>query len=298
MYLFSGDRLGPFSFTCIALGCSIVSGLGAVLVGAWAERLGLVSRHRRDRFGGRRVPLTGGVGLFLGVSAGVLVLGAPLPAAWIVATAGFFLAGLLDDRFEFAPALKFSLQAAVALTAASLWPGGVVATGLLVLLMLVSVNVSNYLDNMDGLLSGVALTQALALVFLSAEAGPGATLLVWALPAVLFLTLPPARIYLGDSGSHLIGALLAIDAGRLLMGPEGVRGRFFVPLLLVFAVPIWDAVFVTVSRLRRGRPVFRGGTDHTSHYLVRRGASVPRAVLFLVLASGVCCVASVLLVRW
>ena len=173
------------------------------------------------------------------------------------------------------------------------------STGLLACLLLVSVNVSNYLDNMDGLLSGVALTQALALVFLSIEAGPGGTLLIWALPGVLLLTLPPARVYLGDSGSHLIGALLAIDAGLLLIDPsEGVRSRFLLPLLLVFAVPIYDAVFVTVSRLRRGRPVFRGGTDHTSHYLVRRGASVPGAVWFLVLASAVCCVASVLLARW
>jgi len=297
MHLFSGDRLGPFAFTSIALGCSIVSGLGAMLAGVVAERLGLVSRHRRDRFGGRRVPLTGGVGLFLGVLAGVLVLRAPLPAAWIVAGAGFFLVGLLDDRFDFAPAPKFALQAAVALTAGWLWPGAWMATGMVALLILVAVNTSNYLDNMDGLLSGVACTQALALVFLSTEAGPGATLLVWALPAVLFLTLSPARVYLGDSGSHLIGALLAIDAGRLLLGPEGVRGRFVLPLLLVFAVPIVDTVFVTISRLRRGRPVFRGGIDHTSHHLVRRGASVPRAVLFLVLASGACCAASVLLAR-
>ncbi len=156
------------------------------------------------------------------------------------------------------------------------------------MLFLVLVNASNYLDNMDGLLAGVALTQALALLFLSTAAPAGAVLLLWSLPGVLFLALPPARLYLGDSGSHLIGALLAADAGALLLGPTGVQTRFLLPLLLVFAVPLADAAAVTVSRLRRNRPIFRGGTDHLSHQLVRAGFPVPRAVLILVLASAVC----------
>jgi UDP-GlcNAc:undecaprenyl-phosphate GlcNAc-1-phosphate transferase len=60
-------------------------------------------------------------------------------------------------------------------------------------------------------------------------------------------------------------------------------------------VPLADVATVTVSRLRRGRPIFRGGTDHLSHRLVRAGFTVPQAVLALVLASGVCGVASLLL---
>lgn len=161
--------------------------------------------------------------------------------------------------------------------------------------VIVLVNASNYLDNMDGVLAGVALTQALALLLFPVPVAHGAALMVWTLPAILLLTLPPARLYLGDSGSHLIGALLALDALSILIGEQGVRVRFVMPLALVFAVPLIDAAVVTISRLRRGRPILRGGTDHLSHRLVRVGWSVPRAVLILVLASGVCGIASLIL---
>ena len=165
------------------------------------------------------------------------------------------------------------------------------------LVFLFLVNASNYLDNMDALLPGVALTQAVTLLFFTVFGVSGAPLLVWALPAMVFLTVPPARVYLGDSGSHLVGALLAVDAVGLLYGPEGVEPRYLFPLAVLFAVPAADVATVTISRLRRGRPVFRGGLDHLSHRLVRAGFPVPRAVLVLVLASGVCGAASLLLLH-
>ena len=121
--------------------------------------------------------------------------------------------------------------------------------------------------------------------------------IAWGIPVILFFSMPPARIYLGDSGSHLVGALLGMDALRVLVDRDGVNGRFLLPLAVLFAVPLIDVVTVTVSRLRRGRPVLRGGTDHLSHRLVRQGFTVPRAVLTLVLASGVCGVASLFLVH-
>jgi UDP-GlcNAc:undecaprenyl-phosphate GlcNAc-1-phosphate transferase len=74
-----------------------------------------------------------------------------------------------------------------------------------------------------------------------------------------------------------------------------VRSRLFLPLLVLFAIQIADVATVTASRLYRRRPVLRGGTDHLSHRLVRFGFPAPRAVLILVLASGACGVASLLL---
>ncbi|MHC4958606.1 MAG: MraY family glycosyltransferase [Planctomycetota bacterium] len=297
MELFSGG-IAPFTFTALAFGCSVVSALLVTALAAPAERWGLVSRHRRDRFSSRRVPLTGGPALFGGCVAALLVLRAPLPLGWIVAIAGFFLVGLVDDLVELRPAKKFVAQAVVGLAVAWLLAPspGYIALWFLVFGLLV--NVSNYLDNMDGLLAGVALTQALALALLGPVAGPGSVLLLWALPGVALFTLPPARAFLGDSGSHLIGALLAIDALELLRAPDGVRVGLLLPLALILVVPLADAATVTVSRLRRKRPVFRGGTDHLSHRLVRLGFPVPRAVLVLVLASAVCGLSAVLLARF
>jgi len=295
MDFFGGVELSPFSFTCLAAASSIGSGLAAYLLRGPATRIGFVARSRRDRFGRGKTPLTGGLGLLAGICLALLALRVRLPPAWIVGGGGFFLLGLLDDRFEFKPPAKFSGQVAVALATAWLLGPSWRYAGLVVFLLLLLVNASNFLDNMDGLLAGVALAEAVALLEFSLVAGPGAAVLVWALPGILLLTIPPARVYLGDSGSHLIGALLALEAARLLVQPDGLHTRYLLPLALLFGVQIADLTTVVVSRIRRRRPILRGGIDHLSHRLVRLGFSVPRAVFLLVLASGVCGLAALLL---
>jgi UDP-GlcNAc:undecaprenyl-phosphate/decaprenyl-phosphate GlcNAc-1-phosphate transferase len=294
MLFFGGEDLTPFQFTCLASAGTLAAGAAAFVLAGPAHRAGLVSRHRRDRFGSGRVPLVGGPALALGALVPLAALGFPLSPGQALACLVFFAVGLLDDMKELKPAPKFALQGAAAIAAAwCLVPPAYLAFAAILLLFLV--NACNYLDNMDGLLPGIALMQAIALVLLDITPSTGAPLLLWALPAVLFLA---GRVYLGDSGSHLVGALLGIDALRCLLDDAGgVRGRFLVPLLLLFAPQLADVLTVTVSRLVRKRPVFRGGTDHLSHRLVRAGFPVPKAVLVLVLASAVCGAASFLLSR-
>lgn len=293
MLFFDGQDLTPFEFTRLAAAGTLAAGATALVLAGPAHRVGLVSRRRRDRFGTGRVPLVGGPALLVGALAPLALLGFPVSLGAAVACAAFFLVGLLDDLLELRPAPKFALQGAAALGSAYvLVPPAYVAFGAIVLLFLV--NACNYLDNMDGLLPGIALVQAAALVLIHLSPATGGPLLLWALPAVLFLA---GRIYLGDSGSHLVGALLGIDVLRCFLVTEGVSGRLSLPLLLLFAPQIADMATVTVSRLRRRRPVFRGGTDHLSHRLVRKGFPAPKAVIVLVLASAVCAAASLLLAR-
>jgi len=295
MVFFDAIELFPFAFTALAVACTLITGATALLLAGPAARRGFVSRHRRDRFGAGRIPLTGGPALLLGMVVPLALLGWPLPWSHLAILAGFFLAGLLDDAKDLRAAPKFALQACVALPAGLLFAPSAAYVGLVAFLFLLLVNASNYIDNMDGLLPGIALVQGVTLLLLSTLPTTGAPLLVWGLPAIVFLTLPPARLYLGDSGSHLVGALLALDAVGHAFGPDGVRTRYFLPLAVLFAVPLLDVGTVTVSRLVRRRPIFRGGLDHLSHLLVRLGFPVPRAVLVLVLASGMCGVASLLL---
>ena len=297
MRFFSGVEVVWWQFLLLAAGCTIVAGLTAALLAPHAGRLRLVSRRRRDRFSSRSVPLTGGAGLLAGGAAALWVLGATPSLAEVVAIAGLFLVGLLDDIADLPVAAKLPLQVGVSLGAVVLLVPSATLVGLALLLFLFLVNACNYLDNMDGLLAGVALPSAVALALFGSSAGVGATVLMVALPGVLVLSRPPARIFLGDSGSHLVGALFGIDATRLLLADGQFQAGVFVPLCVLFAVPLADVATVTVSRLRRGRPIFRGGTDHLSHRLVRLGWPVPRAVTLLVLASAVCGIASLLLVH-
>ena len=293
MQHFAGLGLTPFTFTAIAAVSSLAAGLSCYLLRDPARRLGLVAHRRRDRFGSGNVPLIGGIALAIGCGIALLATRPDDVRGPIFVAALFFAVGMIDDFLEMKPGPKIALQGTAALLGAlslvSAWPH----VGLAILLLLVLVNAANYLDNMDALLAGVALTQALALLLIPGGDHFGASLLLWALPGVFFFTLPPARVYLGDAGSHLIGALLAIDALDLLVDElHGVRPERFLPLGLLFIVPLVDVVTVTVSRRRRGRPIFRGGIDHLSHRLVRLGFSVPAAVGLLVLASAVCGIAS------
>jgi UDP-GlcNAc:undecaprenyl-phosphate GlcNAc-1-phosphate transferase len=91
---------------------------------------------------------------------------------------------------------------------------------------------------------------------------------------------------MGDSGSQLIGFVLA-SLGLMASYKEAGTTIATVALpVLILAVPILDTTLVTALRLRSGRSVTEGGRDHTSHRLVYRGLSERRAVLFLVAVSA------------
>ena len=90
--------------------------------------------------------------------------------------------------------------------------------------------------------------------------------------------LPPARIFMGDSGSLFTGLLLA---GLALSPAPGLSRSLFAVVVVpavVLAVPILDTTFVTVTRLLEGRPISKGGKDHTSHGLVALGIPEERVV--------------------
>ena len=162
-------------------------------------------------------------------------------------------------------------------------------------------NAMNLLDNTDGVASGVAAVSALGLFAIAAIQGD---FLIAALAVTVaggclgFLryNFPPARIFLGDGGSLLLGFLLAAIGLELdLVGPSGVVRATIAVLAL--GVPIFDLVLVVTARLLAGRPVHVGGTDHAAHRLAARGFS-PRAVaLSLMFAQIVCSVLALAMFR-
>ena len=147
-------------------------------------------------------------------------------------------------------------------------------------------NAFNLLDNMDGLAAGVG---AIAAAFCAFHAALTQQWLVVSLDAALcgaclgflLFNFPPAKIFMGDAGSHLLGLNLAALA---LFGSwrhsTQLLSVLAVPLLLL-AVPIFDTCFVTVQRLVHRQHPFVGGTDHVSHRLAVLGLSTRRTVFAL-----------------
>jgi UDP-GlcNAc:undecaprenyl-phosphate/decaprenyl-phosphate GlcNAc-1-phosphate transferase len=146
------------------------------------------------------------------------------------------------------------------------------------------INSFNLIDGLDGLAAGVALIASLVLAALGFVVGNillvfTCLVLAGSLSAFLFFNFPPARIYLGDTGSMFIGYLLAAVT---LMGTfKGNAAVIILGPLLALSFPIFETLVSMLRRLVRGRPIFTGDRYHTHHRLLAKGLSKRRAVLTL-----------------
>ncbi len=223
------------------------------------------------------------------------------------------LLGLIDDRRALGPWLKLAFQVVIALGLVLLcdirvlhlldgiaWWGFPVSLLVSVAWIVTIVNAMNFLDNMDGLSAGVGAT--IATLYLAATLIGGqwfvatlAALLLGALLGFLIFNFPPARLFMGDGGSLVLGLLLAVISVRTTyvdtgppftpvdVSPGLAPGRWYAVLmpLMVLAIPLYDFVSVTVIRVLRGRSPFVGDHNHFSHRLVRKGLSRRRAVVLI-----------------
>ncbi|MBI3087356.1 MAG: hypothetical protein HYY91_00495 [Candidatus Omnitrophica bacterium] len=280
---------GPAGLT--AFGLSFVL---TPVVRSMAVRLGWVARPMEDRWGRRVVARLGGAAMFVGIAAATLAW-VPLdrPVIGLLAgTALVFLLGLADDLRRLTPYAKLMAQLLVGCLVVSSgvridlpqWPW--VAIPLSILWFVLIMNAFNLLDNMDGLAAGVGAIAAGFCAFHAALAQQWtvallAVILVGACAGFLRFNFPPAKIFMGDSGSHVLGLNLA---GLALLGSWHHSTQLLSVLAvpaLVLAVPIFDTCFVTIQRLLHGQHPFTGGRDHVSHRLAVLGLSTRQAVFAL-----------------
>lgn len=213
--------------------------------------------------------------------------------------------GLIDDRRALGPWFKLAMMTVPAvaivtlgqtrlLTVLDAHAGGLwLSAAITVLWFLVVTNAMNFMDNMDGLSGGVAAIAAMCLLASSLASpqpqwfvGACLALLVGALLGFLAFNFPPARIFMGDGGSLVIGFLLAFLSIRLtyLGGAPGAGPDHWYAVLtplVVLAIPLYDFVSVVVIRLSQGRSPFVGDLQHFSHRLVKKGLSRRAAVLVI-----------------
>ena len=257
----------------------------------------LRSSPRPDRWGGPAVPLAGGPVIFLIVSGFALFrlvqLRFPGPVSAALAGAAIMFAlGLVDDLFELKAQHKFLAEIAVALlvielgVVTTLFPHPLLNFAFTFLWILAIPNAFNLLDNMDGLAGGIGLIAAsfMAIHFFADRQlflHQLGLVLAAALLGFLIFNFKPARIYLGDSGSLLVGYLLAVLA---VLGSRKAGTSLFVTIVfpvVLLALPIFDTVMVSITRKLRGQSPFLGGKDHLSHRLVMLGMSDRQAVALL-----------------
>lgn len=230
---------------------------------------------------------------------------------WIMLAGGTVLLvlGLIDDRRGLDWRLRLGVQTLLALAIVLFEPRlrmtlfvdvPWLTTALSVMWIVGLVNAFNMLDNMDGLSAGVAsiaaviLAAVLLLVPDPARHPPqlfvGGFLLVLlgSLLGFLWHNRPPARLFMGDAGSYLIGYLLAIATLTATFAGQDMRPHAILAPLCVLAVPLYDVTTVIAIRLREGRSPFAGDKSHFSHRLVELGMTKPQAVLTIYLATATC----------
>ena len=285
-----------------------------------ATRVGAVDRPNERKVSRRtRMPLLGGLAVATGCLCGLLVAAwsielPELPGRLLGFGMGAFVliaAGAWDDRFELRPVAKLAFQliaAAIAIQAGFrvdlfsslvtqktaevpvwlLWPVS--------LLWIVGVtNAMNLIDGLDGLSAGIGAIIAGTLTIICWQSGQWVGVIIGvalfgALIGYLPFNFPPARIFLGDTGSLMIGFGLAVIA---LEGYRKTALLAFVVPLLALAIPLLDTALSIVRRLRSGRGVFSADRLHMHHRLLHREGSHKNAVLMLYFLTGCFCMIAV-----
>ncbi|MDD4878946.1 MAG: hypothetical protein PHR22_00630 [Candidatus Omnitrophica bacterium] len=282
-------------FAYLFLTAFFISFLLTPLVKAIAGRAGVVAKPKEDRWHKNVIPLMGGVAIYAAFLIAYLVYlkGMKGGLGLLIGGTSIFLLGVADDLKGLSPQSKLVGQIVCAsLTVISgvtinIIPS-VLAIPLTILWIVGITNSFNLLDNMDGLSSGVAAIASLtvfacALALKNNEMAMFALILGGAALGFLPHNFHPAKIFMGDCGAMFLGFMLA---SITVMGTWKEASRLFLVLsipVLALAVPIFDTIFVTVTRTIDGRSVAKGGKDHTSHRMVFLGWHERKAVTTLYL---------------
>lgn len=209
--------------------------------------------------------------------------------------------GVLDDLYSFRSYQKLFLQIVCGVITYSVgiritflpvpWADFLLTLFWIILCM----NSFNLLDHMDGLSAGVGLIAGSIFFLSSAASGQFfiATLLscfVGSVAGFLWYNFPPAKIFMGESGSSMLGYFLGVLS---IMGTyyKYQPGHNFFPVftpLIIFSLPFFDTLGVVAIRIRQKKPIFQADKNHLSHRLMRLGMSKRQAILFCYLLTIAC----------
>ncbi|MFL5845432.1 MAG: glycosyltransferase family 4 protein [Solirubrobacteraceae bacterium] len=272
-----------------------------------ARRVGAIDRPSPRGLSDRLTPRLGGVGICAGVVvAGLIWL--PFEEPWhavLIAAVVITLIGAIDDRFGLPAVVKLAGQALAAWIVTSegvrvdnftlpfihrvdLSPT-VAELATLVGLVLI-MNAVNFSDGVDGLAAGVCAIAAASFAVIAFDipartaplaptAGVISAIVAGAAIGFLIWNFFPARVFMGDSGSNLLGLLLGSVAILGSVKTSAIVG--LIAPLAILAVPFLDTTFVVLKRMKYRRPVYAADANHFHHRFSRIGFSQRRTVAYL-----------------
>lgn len=310
---------GVYLFSVIA--AFLISAILTAVVKKIAVKLDFVARPREDRFHKSVIPLGGGIAIFITIAlfciaaaiaiitnnvnineylSGTRAMKVCQLATILSCAAVLFALGLWDDIKNLKPSTKLLVQFIAAFCAAyfadvrvELFIESKIITSLISSVWIVLlINIFNFLDNMDGASTGIALIATIILFFtavMSSQTLVAHFALVFAGTLAGFLVFNhfPASIFMGDAGSLVIGFFVAALTLKTTYYRGGSIDKWYLVLmpLIIMALPLYDFLTVSFLRLKQGKSIFVGDTQHFSHRLKKRGLTEKQTVWTLYLAT-------------
>ncbi|MDR1615481.1 MAG: undecaprenyl/decaprenyl-phosphate alpha-N-acetylglucosaminyl 1-phosphate transferase [Syntrophomonadaceae bacterium] len=283
----------------------VISFVGVPLTAKMAFKIGAVDKPSARKVHKAKMPRLGGLGIFIAFTVTALIflnLSAPVVGV-LVGACVITVVGVLDDIYQLSPVVKLLGQSIAAVVAMSfgvmvhfltnpfdglLWLGYLSIP--ITFLWIVGVtNAINLIDGLDGLAAGVSAIAAatmgvVALLNGGYETAFMAFILVAALSGFIPYNFFPARTFMGDGGSNLLGFLLSCIA---VLGAVKSAAIFslFIPIVIL-GIPILDTFFAIIRRINRKAPIFKPDKGHLHHQLLAMGLSHRNSVLVIYSISG------------
>lgn len=260
-----------------------------------AHKINIVDRPDNElKTHKKPIPYLGGLAIFIGIIGALLLaqfqFGFEMKLLLPIAIGMFsiMLLGLLDDIFNIKQNYKFVIQIIIGIffvffcLQIGTIPFLSVAIVLSVFYIVGACNALNLLDGLDGLASGNSGISALffVILFFIKQDSFGLVLsvaLLGACLAFLIYNFEPAKIFMGDAGSMLLGFVLAILMIRYSSKPYKILD--FISPILICGVPIFDTGITYLRRFLNKKPIFPGDRSHFYDQLIDRGFSVKHTVL-------------------
>lgn len=254
------------------------------------------------------IPLLGGLAIYIAFLVGLIFEGGSVTlseSGIILGGVVIALGGVIDDLKDIKPAYKISIQ----LTAACIlvisgvginkitnpfsgsipWVDiGIFSIPITIIWVVGVTNAFNLIDGLDGLAAGIGFIASITLFIICILNGRyEAAILTAVLSGALIGFLPynfyPAKIFLGDTGSQLVGFLLAAIS---IEGTIKSAAAFALAIpILAFGLPIYDTLFAIVRRKVNGKPIMQGDKGHLHHRLLNMGLTQKQAVIIMYLIS-------------
>jgi UDP-GlcNAc:undecaprenyl-phosphate GlcNAc-1-phosphate transferase len=286
-------------FLAFVVALSVTAALIPLLV-RWAPAIGLTDTPGPRKVHSIPVPRVGGLAMAVGLLLPTLITVELTPSirGLLLGLVVLLLFGLWDDRVNLGYRTKFAgqvLAAGLCMIVGNVHIGALMIGSVIVLPQAVSIlitfvfligitNAVNLADGLDGLAGGMVLLCLCAIAMFAAMSGNGTAMKVALIEAgavlgFLRFNTHPARIFMGDSGSQMLG----FSVGALaLLATQGDASPLSAALpLLLLGLPIMDTLTVMLTRIRAGRSPFSADANHLHHRLLALGFAHREAVLLI-----------------